>query len=210
MSFLNRNKEETISPEMLPNILKEDTTFFFKIESSHPELLKYEKQSTSVEKHEFLNKKKKAPYIGLGVRYISVAERPDVDIKENGKDIVMPMVSLSIPLFNKTYKSQSKQNELKQQKIEKLKQIRRNKMEVLLEKTIRKKNSARIQYETQKKNEKQLVFSEKIILKNYETGDIDFQELLDIQELQLQTQIKQIDAIEEFYVQTTVINYLTK
>ena len=39
--------------------------------------------------------------IGLGLDYINVEERPNMDFSDNGKDIVMPMVSVSIPIFNK-------------------------------------------------------------------------------------------------------------
>ena len=53
--------------------------------------------------------------IGFGLDYINVTKRPDMTFNENGKDIVMPMVSLSIPIFNNKYKSQTKQNDLQQQ-----------------------------------------------------------------------------------------------
>ena len=38
--------------------------------------------------------------IGFGLDYITVSERPSMYFSENGKDIVMPMVSVSIPIFN--------------------------------------------------------------------------------------------------------------
>ena len=119
------------------------------------------------------------------------------------------MVSLSIPIFNKKYKSRSKQNELKQQKITFQKQDRFNKLEALLDKAIYNRSSSRISYNTQTKNLEQANVAEQILIKSYETGNIDFNDALDIQELQLKFQINQIESIINYYIQTTIINYLS-
>lgn len=83
----------------------------------HPELLKYDKRYYFVEQSELLKQKERYPMIGFGLDYIAVSERPDINFSDNGKDIVMPMISVSIPIFNSKYKSQTKQNELQQQEI---------------------------------------------------------------------------------------------
>ncbi len=69
--------------------------------------------------------------------------------------------------------------------------------------------ATKIQYETQTKNLKQANDAEEILIKSYETGTIDFNDVLDIQELQLKFQINQIESIKKYYLQTTIINYLT-
>ena len=175
----------------------------------HPELLKYDKLYTSVEQSELLNQKESNPMLGFGLDYIAVSERPNMDFSDNGKDIVMPMVSVSIPIFNNKYKSKSKQNELKQQEILAQKESRLNTLETLLDKAIKSSNSARISYDTQTKNLKQAKDAETILVKSYETGTIDFNDVLDIQELQLKFQMNQIESIKNYYLQRTIINYLT-
>ena len=148
--------------------------------------------------------------IGLGLDYINVDKRPNMDFSDNGKDIIMPMISVSIPLFNNKYKSQTKQNELQQQEILAQKQERTNILETLLDKAVNDKVSARISYATQTKNLKQAKDAEEILIKNYETGTIDFNDVLDIQELQLKFQMNHIESVKSYYVQTTIINYLIK
>ena len=174
----------------------------------HPELLKYDKLYQSVEQSELLNQKESSPMIGFGLDYINVEKRPDMDFSDNGKDIVMPMVSVSIPIFNKKYKSQTKQNELQQQEILSQKQERLNTLETLLSKAINERISARISYATQTKNLKQAKDAEDILIKSYETGTINFNDVLDIQELQLKFQMNQIESIKTYYVQSVIINYL--
>jgi len=176
----------------------------------HPELLKYDKLYQSIELSELLNQKESSPMIGFGLDYINVSERPGMNFSDNGKDIVMPMVSLSIPIFNKKYKSQTKQNELEKQEITVQKQERLNTLETLLIKAVNNRISARISYDTQTKNLKQAKNAEDILIKIYETGTIDFNDVLDIQELQLKFQVNQIESVKTFYLQSTIINYLTQ
>lgn len=175
----------------------------------HPELSKYDKLYQSVEQSELLNQKESSPMIGFGLDYIAVSERPNMNFSDNGKDIVMPMVSVSIPIFNKKYKSKTKQNQLMQEELLSQKQERLNKLETLLSKAINNRIASRISYNTQTKNLKQAKDAEEILIKNYETGTIDFNDVLDIQELQLKFQMNQIKSIQDYFVQTTIINYLS-
>jgi len=78
-----------------------------------------------------------------------------------------------------------------------------------LDKAVKKRTSARISYDTQTKNLKQAKDAETILVKSYETGTIDFNDVLDIQELQLKFQMNQVESIKTYYLQTTIINYLT-
>jgi outer membrane protein TolC len=207
--LLNRDKlivVEIVSDLVIPT---EDLLFSTENLQLHPELLKYDKLYFSVEQSELLNQKESAPNLGFGLDYIPVSERTDMNPINNGKDILMPMVTLSIPIFNNKYKSQTKQNELKQQEIKAQKQERSNMLQTTLDKAINNRISSRISYETQSKNLKQAKNAEEILIKSYETGTIDFNDVLDIQELQLKFQMNQIESVKTYYVQSTIINYLT-
>ena len=208
--LLNRDKDLEVSVVNELIIPSEDFEITSENLALHPELLKFDKLYQSVEQSELLNQKESSPMIGFGLDYINVDKRPNMDFSDNGKDIIMPMVSLSIPVFNNKYKSQTKQNELQQQEILAQKQERTNTLETLLDKAANDKVSARISYATQTKNLKQAKDAEEILIKNYETGTIDFNDVLDIQELQLKFQMNQIESVKTYYVQTTIINYLIK
>jgi outer membrane protein TolC len=207
-NLLNRGNDVTVNVVDSLMIPSEDFEITTENLALHPELLKYDKLYQSIEQSELLNQNENNPMIGFGLDYINVAERPNMDFSDNGKDIVMPMVSVSIPIFNTKYKSQSKQNELQQQEITAQKQERLNSLETLLDKAINERISARISYVTQTKNLKQAKDAEDILIKSYETGTIDFNDVLDIQELQLKFQMNQIESVMTYYVQSTIINYL--
>lgn len=146
---------------------------------------------------------------GIGLDYVPVQERPNMNFSDNGKDIIMPMVSLSIPLFNKRYNSRTRQNELRMQEIQLSRLERLNTLESALAKAIAQRNQARIAFNTQAMNLRQAQDAEQILIKSYETGTIDFNDVLDIQELQLKFQMNQIQAVRTYYSQSAVINYLS-
>tara|TARA_R110001632_G_scaffold19898_4_gene59828 strand:- start:3047 stop:4327 length:1281 start_codon:yes stop_codon:yes gene_type:complete len=207
--LLNREKGITVNVINELNLPSKDFEINAKNLALHPELLKYDKLYLSIEQSELLNQKESSPMIGFGLDYINVEKRPGMNFNDNGKDIVMPMVSVSIPIFNNKYKSKTKQNILQQQEIVAQKQERSNTLETLLDKALNDRVSARISYVTQAKNLQQAKNAEEILIKSYETGTIDFKDVLDIQELQLKFQMNQIESVKTYYVQTTIINYLT-
>ncbi|MBU2995370.1 TolC family protein [Cellulophaga baltica] len=206
--LLNRDKSTlvTVIEELLFPV--ENIVYAENALTLNPELLKYDKLYESIAQSELLNQTERNPMIGFGLDYVPVSERPDMSFSDNGKDIFMPMVSVTIPIFNKKYDSRSKQNELKQLEITAQKDNRLNVLESAFAKAISQRNQARIKYETQEKNLKQANDAEEILIKNYETGTIDFNDVLDIQELQLKFQINQISAITTYYAQSAVVNYL--
>lgn len=206
------NREHAVHANIIDELIIPSEDFETTIQNLalHPELLKYEKLYQSVEYAELLNQKESRPMIGFGLDYINVEQRPEMDFSDNGKDILMPMVAISIPIFNNKYKSTTKQHKLQQQEILAQQQERKNRLSTLLDKAINDRISARISYKTQVKNLKQAKDAEEILIKSYETGRIDFNDVLDIQELQLKFQTNRIEAIKNYYVQTTIINYLTQ
>jgi len=209
-NLLNRDAMMTVDvvPEM--EIPQEDPFYTNEALSLNPELLKYDKLYESVAQSELLNQRESLPMIGFGLDYLPVTERSDVNFSDNGKDVLMPMVSVSIPIFNNRYKSISRQNELRQQEIETQREQRLNVLESAFAKAQSQRNQARIAYNTQARNLKQAKDAEEILVKNYETVTIDFNDALDIQELQLKFQINQIESVKTYYVQSTIINYLIK
>jgi outer membrane protein TolC len=204
------NRDESISVEVVDgmDIPEEDPILEKEALTLNPELLKYDQLYESVVQSELLNQKENAPSLGFGLDYVTVSERPDMSFSDNGKDIVMPMVTLSIPIFNNKFKSVTKQNQLRQQEIELQKQERLNVLENTFAKALSQRNEARIAYTIQAKNLDQAKDAEEILIKNYETGTIDFNDVLDIQELQLKFQLNQIQSVQMYYVQSALINYV--
>ncbi len=205
------NRDEDIPVSVLESFVLPEEDDFITSDSVavHPELLKYDRLYESVLKDDLLVKKEGSPMLGIGVDYVPVAERTDVSIMDNGKDMVMPMVSVSVPIFSNKYSSLGRQNALRKKELNAMRQERFNTLKTQLAEALSQRNSARIRYAAQSENLKKAQNAEEILIKNYETGTIDFNDVLDIQELQLKFQINLIEAINTYYNQMAIINYLS-
>ena len=206
--LLNRNEDSPILVVQSLELIEDEAAFIKENMQLHPEILKYDKLYESVAQSELLNQSEGKPSIGLGFDYIALSERTDIEISKNGTDIFMPTLSVSVPIFNKRYKSISKQNDLRQQELQLQKDERLNVLQTAFAKAKGLRNQARIKYTTQVKNLKQAKDAEEILISSYETGTIDFNNVLDIQELQLKFAMNQIDAVQVYYSQSAVVNYL--
>ena len=196
------NRKEIAEIPILDSLTipEKDVEIDFERLSLHPEIAKFEELNKAVSQADILNKKESAPGFGIGMEYMLYNEAPNM---------LMPMVTLSIPIFNKKFKSITRQNKLKYEELDSQKQSAQNSLIARLQSAVRSRNAARISLETQEKNLKQAENASEILLKNYETGTIDFREVLDVQELQLKFQINRIEAIGAYYNQKSIIDYLT-
>jgi outer membrane protein TolC len=205
-----RNQKESLAVDVVSDLQLPDEDLLQSAErlELNPELLKYDRLFESVVQSEALNQKQSAPDLGIGLDYVPVSERQDLDLPDTGKDVVMPMVSVSIPIFNNRYRSVTVQNELKKEEIQYQKNYRLNTLKTALARANSERDQARIAFETQEKNIKQAMDAEAILSKTYETGTIDFRDILDLQELQLKFQINKIESAKAYYIQSSIINYL--
>ncbi|WP_313114885.1 TolC family protein [Aequorivita sediminis] len=194
------NRKEVVDIPIVDSLIipEKEVEIDFEKLNFHPELTKFEELNKVVSQADALNKKESAPNFGIGVEYMLFNEAPNM---------VMPMATLSIPIFNKKYKSVARQNRLRFEELDIQKEASQNTLVSQLQTALRNRNSARIRLETQDKNLKQAENANEILLKNYETGTINFNEVLDVQELQLQFQLKRIEAVAEYFRQSSIVKY---
>lgn len=134
------------------------------------------------------------PKIGIGLDYAIIAKRKDMDLADNGNDAIMPMISVSIPLFRKKYKSAVKLNQLKQVQFEQLKIEELNRLEL-------EKQKAMEEYSTGSRNVKvyqnllaKAKQSFEILTTSYETSSSKYEEVLNMQQKIWIYEQKQIEA----------------
>lgn len=71
----------------------------------HPAVQALELRQQSAEAARRTAVRQGLPKFGVGVDYVLVDERSDMDLDDNGKDIVMPMLSVSIPIYRGKYRA---------------------------------------------------------------------------------------------------------
>lgn len=208
-TLLNTEPGATVKVYDSLAVPKEDPVQLPEVPQVHPELLRFDKLYESVGEAEALNQKEALPDMGFGLDYVSVGEATAMEAPDSGKDILMPMVSITIPIFGNKYKSVTRQNELKQRELNAQRENRHNELVSRLEAAVGNRAEARISYRTQVLNLQQAKDAEEILMRNYETGTIDFNDVLDVQELQLNFQLNLIEAVKNYYQASANINYLS-
>lgn len=117
-SLLNRRgTSDIVLPDsIVSHTFVLDDDFMLKtIRRQHPMLGMADAEASAYEAKLRMDKKMGLPMIGIGVQYSVIGKRMDMGIPTtdmNGKDMVMPMVSLTIPLYRKKYKAQQNESRL--------------------------------------------------------------------------------------------------
>ncbi|MFC2128611.1 TolC family protein [Bacteroidota bacterium] len=129
---------------------------------------------------EIISNKLSKPKIGVGLDYVIVSKRTDANPSGNGKDIIMPMASLSVPIFKKKNQSRINKSQLKKEQLalmidDKVAQI---KLDYRI--SIQKYNDAIREAELYKKLLNKNTMSLNIVKAGYISSKIKYPEVLNI------------------------------
>lgn len=73
--------------------------------TNHPAIQAYELSVEAADHQHAYAKKLAMPKIGVGLDYVIVGKRSDMAVADNGKDALMPMLAISLPIYQKKYKA---------------------------------------------------------------------------------------------------------
>jgi outer membrane protein TolC len=176
--------------------------------TGHPALKSLDLKIKANEAAETAAQKQGLPKIGAGLDYVIVDEGP-LATADNGKDVLMPMVSVTIPLFRGKYRSAVREAELNQEKYALQREDISNSLESGYE-------MALFDYEKQLAllalYRKQVATSEQsltLLFTSYSNSGKDFEEVLRMQQQLLKYEKLVAEAEAESQVARARINYIT-
>ncbi|PCH75836.1 MAG: transporter [Flavobacteriaceae bacterium] len=205
------NRAENTPLTIVENITLNEKDVFNKADiTSNPKILQLNNLESALEKAALAVKKSALPMIGLKLDYVVVDKRAMDNLMDNGKDIIMPMVTVSIPLFSKKYSSKQKQLRLDQKAVATNKSSTLNQLHAIFSKASRGLSTSKVAIKTQEKNIKEATRAKEVLFAAYETSKIDFEQLLEIQQLKLKFQLKKVVAQKQYAVQKSTLEFLTK
>lgn len=209
-NLLNRNKKMEIH---IPQELKIDTVQIQTVNDSifknHPRMLAMEKMEESADYQLKAAKKSGLPSFGLGVQYEIMSETENMHMPDNGMDMIMPMFSISLPIFRGKYKAARKEAEFMQESYRQQKTATENALsteyaEVIFQLKKAKKMLALYQ--------KQVKSTERILdlsLSSYQNATGDFEEILSIRQELLKYQLSLAKAESDYLTALAKFEYLT-
>lgn len=175
---------------------------------SNPKLMLLEKKKEAYEAQKLIAKKEGYPMIGLGLDYSIISKRAIPDLEMNGQDAIMPMLTVTLPIFRKKYNASKKEAALMVTAIDYEKQAVQNNLQASysmadfnLQKAIRLKNL----YQKQIESTQQAI---KLLLAAYSNSGTNFEEILTMNQDLLMLETATITANKNQFIAQAQINYL--
>ena len=199
--LLNRDVAEEVSintslaTEALQDSFRRDS-----IVTNNPLLNALDLKIKASEASEIAAQKDGLPKLGVGLDYAII---------DNGKNIVMPMVSVSIPIFRKKYKAAKKEAQLMQESYTHQKMEIANSLVSNYEITwfeIQQQRELINLYEQQTKESNQ---SLNLLFSAYSNSGKDFEEVLRMQQQLLKYEKMKAAAEVEYHIALAKLNYIT-
>lgn len=186
-------------------IVLQNTEDLFK---EHPSVIGFEKQRKSYEIQEVVAEREGMPMIGLGVDYSIISERTDANPEMNGQDAIMPMLTVTLPIFKKKYKAARKEAELMARNAELQQEVQVNILQYAYENTV---------YELQKAEKlitlytRQITSSDqanKLLISGFSSSITDFEEVLQMNQDILLYRTQAIEALKNGLIAEARLEYL--
>jgi len=204
-----KEDEQIIIPETLGvNILPIDNVKDSLV-VDHPLLNSLELKVKAAAASERAALKQGLPKVGVGLDYVMVDKRTDMVVPDNGKDVLMPMVTLSLPLFRGKYRAAEKEAQLMQESYALQKKEITNTLKTNYEMAV---FDIKQQTDLISLFDEQIMESEQalnLLFTAYGNSGKDFEEVLRMQQQLLKYTKLKISALTQYEIALAKFNYIT-
>lgn len=158
-------------------------------------MLQYEQQSLDARKD--MVTKMGYPMVGLGLNYSLIGKNPMSDSEMNGSDMVMPMVTLTLPIYRKKYKAMQEEVKLQKAATEQGFQATANALQTEYYEAIQLFQDAQRRIKLYQNQADLANKSLNILMKSFSASGSGLTDLLRIQQQTLDYETRQIEAIAD-------------
>lgn len=186
--------QDSIEPDSI-NIALLTLTDSITINNPMITMLQYEQQSLEARKQ--MVTRMGYPMVGLGFNYSLITKSSMSTSEMNGKDMFMPMITITLPIYRKKYKAMQNEANLLKMASEQNLQAIKNSLQTEFYSAIQSYHDAKRQI---KLYENQLVLSQKsleIMLKSFSASGVGLDEILRLRQQTLDYESKRIEAIAD-------------
>ncbi|MDO5523658.1 MAG: TolC family protein [Bacteroidia bacterium] len=203
-ALLNRPAESEVnipdSFEKIPFNL-DVTSAMAKISAQNPMLGMINQEELAYKAKAEMDKKMSMPMLGVGLQYSLIKERMDMGIPVtdmNGMDMLMPMVSISIPIFRNKYRAQQKESEYLQQSAREKYAETYNTLEAELFQARHQLENAERQIELLKKQTELAHTTYKLVMQEFVTGKSNLADAIQVQRQLLDYRLKHSESVATY------------
>ena len=174
-------KIELVDSLVLPVLQYDLASFKNKIENNHPLITQVNYQIEQSNNSIAVNSNMNKPTLGLGLDYSLVGQRTDANPMNNGRDIFVPKVMLSIPIYRKSYQAKIEEEKLIQQSLEVKKETITDKMISLLINYKADYDNGLLENSLYQNQSSTMQMAYDVLLSEYSSSGKRFEELLMVQ-----------------------------
>ena len=179
------------------------------IESENPQLGMLQEEELAYEAREEMEKKMGLPTLGIGLQYMMVNKSPTPVMEHhNGMHMVMPMVSLSLPIFRGKYKAARKESRLLQESAQEKYANTWNSLQSDLIALKHQLDDAGRKISLFAKQREIALTAYRLLVQEYVTGRSQVIDIIEIQRQLLNYQLQEAEAIAEYNTMVAAINKL--
>lgn len=207
-ALLNRHEGAAIELEatdrqLTPVVYEKDSMLRY-----NPKLRAKDFQISSAASMQMVARKQGMPKIGLGLDYVFVGDRTDMSVPDNGKNVVMPMLTLSLPIYRKKYKSAIKEAELTQTALMAEKEELVNSLVSSYYMTQNELGTAQQMITLFEHQIESTSIAIDLLYSAYENSGQDFEEVLRMQQELLKYKMARATAVKQYDLASAKLNYL--
>lgn len=176
---------------------------------SHPELARFDRELEAYQSRAEIAQKEGLPMLGLGLDYSVISKRTDANPPGNGQDAIMPMFSVSLPIFRKKYKAAEQEAELMQTAAIQNREARENQLLGIYEQTRYDLNKAKkllSLYDRQLKSSGQ---ANSLLISGFGNNTEDFEEVLRMNQDILMLNTQKLEALKNGFIAEAKLEYLS-
>ena len=179
------------------------------VKANQPRIKAFRHQMEALDGQMKLADLKGKPNIGLGLDYGFIEKRENLTIEDNGKDILMPMVSLSLPIFQKKNKARKREVQLHKESLQLQLNAYEDELEDRLTEVLIQVESLKTQLEQYEREVQQTNLLLKVLTTEYSNDNTQFEELLGTQQRLLQLQLAQVKTESDIHDSLAKLDLLT-
>ncbi|MEN0046672.1 MAG: TolC family protein, partial [Bacteroidota bacterium] len=179
------------------------------ISTQHPMLKMYKLQQEVAQSTLKVNELANKPSFKIGVDYLFVNDRTDINFLDNGRDALQVRASVSIPIYRKAYEAKVREEQLKIETFEDQKTNTLNRFLATIEQAFVDYESAKLRLNLYQKQKEITQSAINILEANYSAANSDFGELLRLERELIEYDLKELEVIVESHlIKSTIERFL--
>ena len=200
-SLLNR---PALSPVVTPDTLKSEApgislaSVSDSLFANNPMLWMLDYESKAIDARKQMVTKMGYPMVGLGLNYSLINKNPMSTSAMNGKDMVMPMVTVTLPFYRKKYRAMQTEVDFLKTANQQGIQAAKNALQSEYYEAVRNFDDALRRIELYNKQSKLANQSLNILMVSFSASGAGLSDLLQVRRQTLDYDLKQTDALADF------------